>query len=456
MFIYKNIFKIFISTKSTIVLLIIFIIAIASATFIEQKYDTNTADILIYEAWWFELILVLLCLNFIGNIKKYKLYKLNKLPGFIFHIGFILIIIGSGITRYFGWDGEVHIREEGKTDTVYVAEPVLISKLISEADTIINIQPIKISHLQSNYFEFNLNNIQVSFKDYKFNSVKRSVIDEVKTDVIELYIIDQNTQGSFLIEENIPVKYKDINFSFNQNISGKVINFITRNDSIFINPNFDLTFDNGEKVIRVDSFMYFDPQKTFNTKSFLFKFLRLHKKTTIDKLLGKEEERYLDEITLNIKIGNNNHEVNVYGQDEFIAKEQFFEFDNKKFSFAYGFKPHKLPFSIYLEDFILKRYPGSNSPSSRKSKIYIEQKDKGREHFLVSDNKVLDYKGYRFFQLSYDDDEKGTILSVNYDLPGTVVTYSGYFLISLGLFLIIFFENTRFRQLINEITNKEI
>ena len=34
-------------------------------------------------------------------------------------------------------------------------------------------------------------------------------------------------------------------------------------------------------------------------------------------------------------------------------------------------------------------------------------------------NNVLDYKGYRFYQSSYDQDELGTILSVNQD-PGQI------------------------------------
>ena len=44
-------------------------------------------------------------------------------------------------------------------------------------------------------------------------------------------------------------------------------------------------------------------------------------------------------------------------------------------------------------------------------------------------NNVLNYKGYRFFQSSYDKDEKGTILSVNFDWWGTLITYIGYFLL---------------------------
>jgi hypothetical protein len=40
--------------------------------FIESKYNTDTARILIYNAWWFEAIMFFV-INFIGNIKRYQL-----------------------------------------------------------------------------------------------------------------------------------------------------------------------------------------------------------------------------------------------------------------------------------------------------------------------------------------------------------------------------------------------
>jgi cytochrome c biogenesis protein ResB len=47
-------------------------------------------------------------------------------------------------------------------------------------------------------------------------------------------------------------------------------------------------------------------------------------------------------------------------------------------------------------------------------------------------NHVLDHKGYRFFQSSFDPDEKGTVLSVNHDFWGTSITYLGYFMLFFG------------------------
>jgi hypothetical protein len=40
-----------------------------------RKYNTDTARILIYNAWWFEAIMVFFVINFIGNIKRYQLWK---------------------------------------------------------------------------------------------------------------------------------------------------------------------------------------------------------------------------------------------------------------------------------------------------------------------------------------------------------------------------------------------
>jgi cytochrome c-type biogenesis protein CcsB len=62
-------------------------------------------------------------------------------------------------------------------------------------------------------------------------------------------------------------------------------------------------------------------------------------------------------------------------------------------------------------------------------------------------NHILNHKGYRFFQASFDPDEKGTVLSVNHDAAGTAVTYAGYFLLYIGLLGLMFFGKTRFKKL---------
>ena len=91
----------------------LFAVSIGVATFIENDYGTTAARALIFNSWWLELILFLLCSIFIYNIFKYKLYYVRKLPILFLHLSFIFIIIGAGITRYISEEGVMRIREGG-------------------------------------------------------------------------------------------------------------------------------------------------------------------------------------------------------------------------------------------------------------------------------------------------------------------------------------------------------
>ena len=106
----------------------------------------------------------------------------------------------------------------------------------------------------------------------------------------------------------------------------------------------------------------------------------------------------------------------------------------------------KLPFELELTDFRLIRYPGSHSPSSYESDLLIHVDGEVREAKVFMNN-IVDIKGYRFFQASYDNDEKGTILSVNQDVAGRNITYCGYFFLLMGFIMSFVLKNSRFRQL---------
>jgi len=114
------------------------------------------------------------------------------------------------------------------------------------------------------------------------------------------------------------------------------------------------------------------------------------------------------------------------------------------------------PFYIALNNFKLKRYPGSSAPSEYSSDVKVLDYEKNRQFEAnIYMNNTLTYGGYKFFQSSYDEDEKGTILSVNKD-PGVEITYLGYALLFLGLVLVLFDKKSRFRYLIREIKRMPI
>jgi len=138
--------------------------------------------------------------------------------------------------------------------------------------------------------------------------------------------------------------------------------------------------------------------------------------------------------------------VTLLGGKGFTADPKKISVGGLDFYLQYGSLPLELPFSIRLNDFIAEKYPGTEkSYASFMSKITVEESPPFDYDIYM--NHILDHKGYRFFQASFDPDEKGTILSVNHDWWGTWITYIGYFLLYLSMIGIFFIGKTRFKEL---------
>lgn len=104
---------------------------------------------------------------------------------------------------------------------------------------------------------------------------------------------------------------------------------------------------------------------------------------------------------------------------------------------GFGSMPMTVPFTLYLEDFVIISYPGSENPVSYESHVLLVDEEKGiaGEDHIIRMNGPLSHRGFKVFQSSYDDDRRGTVLTVNYD-PGKNPTYFGYALITLGFILV--------------------
>ena len=113
------------------------------------------------------------------------------------------------------------------------------------------------------------------------------------------------------------------------------------------------------------------------------------------------------------------------------------------------------PFSISLKSFEIEYYPGTDSPSNYVSVVELTDAKTGEhiEH-KISMNNILRYKGFRFYQSSFDDDMQGSILSVNRDTWGIVVTYAGYCLLFFSMLFILFDKRERFRFLLKKLAQK--
>jgi cytochrome c-type biogenesis protein CcsB len=129
------------------------------------------------------------------------------------------------------------------------------------------------------------------------------------------------------------------------------------------------------------------------------------------------------------------------GTAEFLSEDQT------------GLKP--LPFEIVLDKFEIEYYPGTQSPADYISYVSINSQAE-KSQFRISMNNILSYEGYRFYQASFDEDRKGSILSVNYDPLGTPVTYTGYILLFVSMIWFLISKDSTFRKLLASPLFKQI
>ena len=161
------------SIRMMAVAMFVFFLSIGMATFLESIYDTQTARVVIYNALWFEFLLVFLVINLIANIFRYKMYKAEKIAVLMFHLSFIVIIIGAGATRYFGFEGIMQINEGQTVDYFFSADPYLWVKVNDGKMQYVWDQKTLMSEVGGNYFKHDIDfpnhssEIRIEFANYR-------------------------------------------------------------------------------------------------------------------------------------------------------------------------------------------------------------------------------------------------------------------------------------------------
>ena len=121
-----------------------------------------------------------------------------------------------------------------------------------------------------------------------------------------------------------------------------------------------------------------------------------------------------------------------------------------------GMTEEKLPFSLCLQDFETKMHDGTNAVADYTSKFIVNDGNEKIEG-LVSMNNIYSHRSYRFYQSSYDEDGKGSVLAINADPYGIPVTYTGYGLLFLSLIWMLIDPKGSYRKVLtNPILKKGV
>ena len=375
----KKVISLLVSNRLTAILFITFSAAMGIGTFIESMHGTDAARILVYNAFWFEIMMILFLINFIFNIKRYNLISRPKFGILLMHLSWILIIIGAGVTRYIGHEGVMPIRE-GNTSNEFLSSDTWLTVLVDgEIDGNPLRRKLEKKLLLSEYTSFNNNFvIKKDFDNQKFEieyvdfieNVDYSVVEsESGSNFIKIVEASKGDRHDHYIEEGQVENIHGVLFSLNNYIEN-AINFIYVDDELFIQSSFRGTY------------MRMIDQKTGDVGSDEIEDLQLRSLYNIAGLqfvvpdgivkgkyeIVKSEEGETNQNALKLRISSKNESnveetriVELFGGKGITDNYERIRLAGLDFSLKYGSVTSKLPFSIQLNDFIAEKYPGTEN-----------------------------------------------------------------------------------------------
>ena len=447
-------------------LLVIYALAMAVATFVENDYGTPVAKELLYNSWWFEVIMVLLVANFLANIGRYKLYRKEKWPLLVFHLAFFFIFAGGAITRYISFEGTMHIRE-GRSENGIISEATYL-KIQIAADTVVQNYPDrKVTFLPKNIpgffslfrpafnakYDFQGEKITLKLIDFVPKAQDSIIADGNAPLVITLVTTEGGRRKKVCIPSGASAQIQGLEVGFDKDMPNGV-SLTAPNGILHIKSALPARYM-VMATNQVDTIKAINTPEPLHLRSLYefgmgatFVIPGDPKKGRIIRYEGDRQKNAYDPdlIVLALQSHDVQDTVAFYGGQGITGYQATASLNNLKINLGYGSRYFYTPFYIHLKKFELEKYPGSSAPSSFASQVTVNDAAKQIPYRIYMNN-ILNYRGYRFFQSSYDSDEKGTILSVNHDHTGTVLTYTGYFMLFTGMFFTLFWKGTRFNIL---------
>lgn len=463
----KKLQNLLISTRTMAVLLLVYAAAMGYATFIENDYGTPTAKALVYEAKWFEVVMLLLILNFIGNISRYRLWRREKWPVLVFHLSFILLFLGGAITRYISYEGIMLIRE-GQTSNEIITDKNFFKIQMEKEGDVLSYKdiPYLMSPLHHNFkanYDFHGQKVKVRALDYIQRKKDSLIASPTGSEYLHFVTTGDKGRLNYYLKDGESKSLNGLLVSFNRPIEGAIEFRKEANGSLSIKSPQDADY------------MVMATQDSGNVKKDVYEPLSLRSLYTIGETRivvpeglvkgelkafegdKKKDQTVPDALTIEVQGPNTKQNVELMVERGNPNLFKQITLDGINIMVGFGPKIYNTPFALKLDDFVMETYPGSNSPSAYESHVQIIDEGKQTPYKIYMNN-VLNHKGYRFFQASFDPDRMGTHLSVNHDFWGTLITYIGYFFLFTSMFVVFFWKGTHFwklNQMLRNMNNKK-
>jgi cytochrome c-type biogenesis protein CcsB len=436
---------------------IVLAVAMAAATFLENDFGPDTARSIVYDTHWFELLFVLLFVNLAGQIVIFRLYRKEKLTVMLFHTAFIVMVIGAAITRYSGYDGMMHIREGESGSVTYTSGGELTFRLLSPDGEVLadHSDAFNPAGGRNDRFKKRLEAegqaYTLTFEKYIPGAVRQ--VEESHDGVPMVSFLctpDMVTSEIVTLAGGETGRIGEMTLGFGREAD---INVITDTSTFLITSRLQMLVTNMKdmqsQVYPPDTLIALAYGTVYTIGGYRLIPQKMTMSGTSVPVERNDETESGGAIELRLTGAGIERSIYLWDDDSEESSQWQGPAGNMNIFAGFGSRMTRLPFSLKLDDFMVERYPGSNSPSGFLSRVILTDTARGVSlPYDIFMNHILKYRGYRFYQSSYDSDELGTVLSVNHDPAGMYMTYSGYSLLFLFILLSLINRRSFFRTVV--------
>jgi hypothetical protein len=432
--------RILASLKFAVVIILAIATLVAWGTIVEAQYmDAKMAQETVYHGFLSYLIFALFAVNLTAVIiDRYPWQKHHV--GFISaHIGILILLAGSLVTRYWGVDGSMTIDVGGKSRMVTVPETDIVVYTSFGMDSFQKFHEQKVNFFAKppsaqKPVKIPLASGDIVFDDfYHYALVDSKIVpSEEKSDPagVRLQISnDRVNQTQWLLgKKNQP----------SEMALGPATIVLTSTPYTYLGGNVLVLMPLDQERIKYEVYSDRLRQKIkdgevkaggqfelgwMNLQFRLLKYLPQAKQDI--KFLKREQSS--PEAVSAVRF-------TYQGKTQWLGLNSMVRLfgDSEMYVLTYGNRQLPLSFDMQLKNFEVGRYQGTMRAASYQSLVSLS--DENRE-VLISMNEPLQHKGFTFYQASFQEDAMGrptaSVLSVNYD-PGRWIKYLGSLLIVFG------------------------
>ncbi len=431
----------------------------AAGTILEARYDADYAREFIYQSPYMYILLSLLCVCLFNVIIDRYPWKPHHLGFILSHIGIIVLCLGSLMTRLYGVDGSISF-DIGQTNRFVSLRNRELAVFASFADSppiLVKSQPVDfLLHPPSKEpIVWDVGHKKLTVQAYDNWAVQDETV-----------VASKNPQSGPAVRVQLKNNFVNLAQWINRPTSDPYDVFdLGPARVVLASATAKYQYKGGNEIV-LRELPHEDPVNPV-LRYEIYSRLAGNKRTSAGQLhiadvvptgwMGIQLRllRYLPKAEQRVIYLKKNHpngvttsavQVDFGGDSHWIGLNSTVQFFDKNVAYYVTYRNALLDlgFNMTLDKFTVGHYQGTDRAKSYRSQVNVAGYGKAKIYM----NHPLKYKGYTFYQASFQQNNQGqpttSILSVNRD-PGRWLKYLGSFLIVLGTIVMFWFKRYRMK-----------